>query len=107
MTVSRTLIRMMMLYLCGLGPQRTDHRCVVRTTDFDWVPDYDPDILLSGQDIGVGITDLTLDIQVLPDFIPEMLDERAAVRLPLPVVVETGSPDCAVARLVGRETWAI
>ena len=28
--------------------------------------DYDPDILLSGQDIEVGVTDLTQDIRVLP-----------------------------------------
>ena len=74
------------------APTNRPPMCCARLDDFDWVPNYDPDILLSGQDIGVGITDLTRDIQVLPDVIPEMLDERAAVRLPLPVVVETGSP---------------
>ena len=31
------------------------------------VPDYDPDRLLSGRDIEVGVTDLTQDIQVRPD----------------------------------------
>ena len=65
--------------------------CCARLDDFAWVvPDYNPDILLSGRDIGVGVTDLTQDIQVLPDMFPAMFDETAAVPLPLPVVVETG-----------------
>ena len=40
--------------------------------------------------IEVGVTDLTQDIQVLPDVLPVMFDETAAVPMPLPVVVETG-----------------
>ena len=51
--------------------------------------DYDQDILLSGRDIGVGITDLTRDIPVLPDVFPVMFDETASVLMHLPVVVET------------------
>ena len=50
--------------------------------------DYDQDILLSGWDIGVGVTDLTRDIPVLPDVFPVMFDETAAVPMHLPVVVE-------------------
>ena len=35
-------------------------RCCARLDDFDWVvPDCDTDILLSGRDIEVGVTDLT------------------------------------------------
>ena len=51
--------------------------------------DYDPDILLSGRDIEVGVTDITQDIRVLPDVFPVMFDETAAVPLSSPVVVET------------------
>ena len=64
--------------------------CCTQLDDFDWeVPDFDPDRLLSGRDIGVGLTDLTRDIQVLPDVFRVMFDEMAAVTMPLPVVVET------------------
>ena len=66
--------------------------CCARLDDFDWVvPDYDPDILLSGRDIEVAVTDLTQDIRVLPDVSPALFDETAAVPMPLLVVVETGS----------------
>ena len=54
------------------------------------VPYYDPDILLSGRDIEVTVTDLTQDIRVLPDVFPVLFDETAAAPIPLPVVVETG-----------------
>ena len=47
------------------APMNRPAMCCARLDDFDWVvPDYDPDILLSGRDIGVGVTDLTEDIQV-------------------------------------------
>ena len=36
------------------------------------------------------MTDLTRDIQVLPDVFPVMFDETAAVPMPLTVVIETG-----------------
>ena len=33
--------------------------CCARLDDFDWaVPDYDPDILLSGRDMEVRVTDV-------------------------------------------------
>ena len=75
-------------------PMNRPAMCCARLDDFDWVvPDYDPGILLSGRDIGVGVTDLTQDIQVLPDVFPVMFDETAAVPMPLPVVVEPGPQD--------------
>ena len=52
--------------------------------------DYNQDILLSGWDIGVGVTDLTQNISVLADVFPVMVDETAAVPMHLPMVVETG-----------------
>ena len=71
------------------APMDRPAMCCARLDVFDWVvPDYDPDILLSGRDIEVGVTDLTQDIQVWPDVVPAMLDETAAVPLPLPVVVD-------------------
>ena len=73
------------------APMNRPAMCCARLDDFNWVgPDYDPDILLSGRDIGVGVMDLTQDIQVLPDVFPAMFDETTAVPLHLPVVVETG-----------------
>ena len=62
-----------------------------RLNDFDWVvPHYDTDILLSGRDIEVEVTDLIQDIRVLPDVFPVIFDETVAVPMTLPVVVETG-----------------
>ena len=70
------------------APMNRPAMCCVRLDDFAWVvPDYDPDILLSGRDIGVGVMDLTQDIQVLSNLFPAMLDEMAAVPLPLPLPV--------------------
>ena len=44
-------------------PMNRPVMCCARLDDFDWVvPYYDPDILLSGRDIEVGVTDLTQDI---------------------------------------------
>ena len=58
--------------------------CCARLDDFDWlVPDYVPDILLPGRDIEVGVTDLTLDIHVLPDVFPVVSARAAAVLMPL------------------------
>ena len=62
--------------------------CCARLDDFDWaVPDYDPDILLSGRDMEVRVTDVTQDIQ---DVFPAIFDETAAVPMSLPVVGDTG-----------------
>ena len=47
--------------------------------------------VMTGRDIGVGLAQLTLDIQVFPDVFPVMFVETAAVPMPLPVVVNTGS----------------
>ena len=58
--------------------------CCARLDDFDWVvPDYVPDILLSGQDIEVGVMDLTQDIHVLPDVFPVVSAGAATVLVPL------------------------
>ena len=51
--------------------------------------DCDTDILLSGRDVEVEITDIGRDIRVFPDLFPVMFDETAAVPLSLPVVVVT------------------
>ena len=37
-----------------------------------------------------SFTDINQDIRVLPDAFPVMFDKKAAVPMPLPVVVETG-----------------
>ena len=42
---------------------------------------HDPDILVSGWDIEVGVMDITEDIRVLPDVFPAMFDETTAVPL--------------------------
>ena len=73
--------------------------CCAQLDDFDWVvPHYEPNMLLSGRagrDMEVEITDIGWDICVLPDVLPVLFDETAAVPLPLPVVVETGPQvDC-------------
>ena len=85
---SRTLIRRrrtMMFYRWGLGPAV----CCAQLDDFDWVvPDYVPDILLSGRDIEVGVTDLTQDIHVLPDMFPVVSAVAATVLMPLPAGAE-------------------
>ena len=55
----------------SLVPMNRPDVCCARLNDFDWVvPDYVPDILLSGRDIDVELTDLTRDIHVLPDVFP-------------------------------------
>ena len=60
-----------------------------RLDDIDWVvPDYVPDILLSGWDREVELTDLTQDIHVLPDMFPVVSAGAAAVPRPLPAVDE-------------------
>ena len=62
--------------------------CCAQLDDFGWVmPDYVPDILLSGLDIEVELTDLTQDIHVLPDVFPVVSAGAAAVPRPLPAVV--------------------
>ena len=63
--------------------------CCARLDDFNWVvPDYVPDILLSGRDIEVGMMDLTQDIHDLPDIFPVLSAGAATVPMPLPVVAE-------------------
>ena len=49
--------------------------------------------VMSGRGMEVGLTGLTRDIQVLPDVFPVMIDETAAVPMPLDVVVETEPQD--------------
>ena len=69
-------------------PMNRPGMCCARLDDFDWViPHYDPDMLLSGRDMEVGVTDISQDIRVLPDAFPVMFDKKAAVPMPLPVVV--------------------
>ena len=55
--------------------------------------------VMSRRGMEVGLTGLTRDIQVLPDVFPVMIDETAAVPMPLHVVVETEPHDD-----IGRET---
>ena len=49
-----------------------------------------PLCVMSGWDIEVEVTELTRDIQVLPDMFLVIFVETAAVPVPLPVVIETG-----------------
>ena len=49
--------------------------------------------VMSGRGMKVGLTGLTQDIQVLPDVFQVMIDETAAVPMPLDVVVETEPQD--------------
>ena len=49
--------------------------------------------VMSRRGMEVGLTGLTRDIQVLPDVFPVMIDETAAVPMPLHVVVETEPQD--------------
>ena len=79
--------------------------CCARLDDFDWVvPQYDPDTLLSGRDMEVGVTDISQDIRVLSDAFPVMSNKKAAVPMPLYVVVGTEpqvdcDPDALLSRL--------
>ena len=66
--------------------------CCARLYDSDWVvSDYVPDILLSGRDIEVGVTDLTQDIHVLPDVFPVVSAGASIVLMPLPAGAEVVS----------------
>ena len=57
--------------------------------DFNWVvPDCVPDILSSGRDIEVRLTDLTHDIQVWLDVFPVVSAGASAVSMPLRAVAE-------------------
>ena len=49
----------------------------------------DPDVVLTGQDMEEGDTDVSRDIRVLTDLCPMMFDESASEPLSLPVVVNT------------------
>ena len=74
------------------SPMDLPGMCCVRLDDFDWVvPHYDPDTLLFGWDMEVGVTDISQDIRVLPDAFPVMFDKKAAVPMPLSMVVGTES----------------
>ena len=63
--------------------------CCAQLDDFGWVvPDCVPDILLSGRDIVVELTDLTQDIHVLPDVFPVVsAGAAAATKEAAPLVV--------------------
>ena len=76
----------MLLSRQDIYPMDRPGMCCVRLDDFDWVvPHYDPDTLLSGRDMEVGVTDISQDIRVLPDAFPVMFDEKTAVPMSLPV----------------------
>ena len=76
----------------ALVPMNRPAVCCARLDDFDWVvPDCVPNIYLSGRDIEVGLTDLTHDLQVLPDVFPFVPAGAATVPMPLPVVAESES----------------
>ena len=63
--------------------------CCARLDDFNWVvPDCIPDILSSGRDIEVGLTNLTHDIKVWPDVFPVVSAGAADVPMLLPAVAE-------------------
>ena len=65
--------------------------CCAWLDDFDWVvPPYEPDMVLPGREMDVGITDVGRDICVLPDEFPVVVDKMAVEPMSLPVVVETG-----------------
>ena len=64
---------------------RPGMRCA-QLDDFDWVvPPYEPDMVLPGRDMDVGITDVGRDIHVLPDVFLVVVEPMS-----LPAVVETG-----------------
>ena len=72
-----------------LVPMNWADVCCARLDDFNWVvSDCVSDILSSGRDIEVGLTNLTHDIKVLPDVFPVMSAGAAAVPMPLPAVAE-------------------
>ena len=65
--------------------------CCARLDDFDWVvPPHDPDMVLPGWDMDIGVTDVGRDIHVLPDVFPVVVEETALMPMSLPVVGETG-----------------
>ena len=81
-----------MLSVGALAPIDWPAVCCALLDDCDWVvPDCVPDIISSGRDIEVGWTDLTHDLQVLPDVFPVVSAGAAAVPMPLPVVAESES----------------
>ena len=81
----------------ALVTMNTPAVCCARLDDFNWVvPDCVPDILLSGRDIEVGLTDLTQDIHVLPDVFPVVSAGAAAVPMPLPAVTESVVPQVVI-----------
>ena len=52
---------------------------------------YEPDMVLPGGDMDLGITDVGRDICVLPDVFLVVVDKTAVEPMSLPVVVKTGS----------------
>ena len=73
----------------ALVPMNRPAVCCVRLDDFDWVvPDCVPDMLLSGRDIDIGVTNLTQDIHVFPDVFTVVSDRAAAVPMPFSAVAE-------------------
>ena len=52
--------------------------CCARLDDFDWVvPPYEPDLVLPGRNVDVGVTDVGRD--VLPDVFPVVVRETAVI----------------------------
>ena len=73
------------------APMNQPGMCCAQLDDFDWaVPPCEPDMVLPGRDMDVGITDVGQDIRVLPDVFPVVVDETAVGPMSLPVVVEMG-----------------
>ena len=69
------------------APMNGPGRCCAQLDDFDGVVlPYEPDMLLPGRDMEVGVTDVGRDIDVFP----VVFDETAAVPLSWPVVIGTG-----------------
>ena len=54
------------------------------------VPPYEPEMVLPGRNMDVGIMDIDRDIHVVPDVFPVVVNEAAVEPISLPVVVETG-----------------
>ena len=75
------------------GPMNRPGMCCAQLDDFDWeVPPYEPDLILAGMNVDMGVTDVGRDVHILPDVFPVVVEVES-----FPVVVETGPQ-------VGRES---
>ena len=63
--------------------------CCALLDDFDWVvPPYEPDLVLAGRNVDIGVMDVGRDVRVLPDVFPVVVEETDVMPVSLPVVVE-------------------